>query len=361
LLQGAGLLLALFLLFQYLLPSLNDWLKLLLGAIGFDTHGLDVLVMSQRGATDGIDIRLSEWRKAWQMFMESPIWGVGIGNYGWYSFNYQATAEYSSVPEGTLFDHSHNLIMQVLAELGIAGLVLLFFMAATWLRQMLPLWKNASHWLILILVSVLFLHSNVEYPLWYSYFLGFTAILIGLGTEKTLNAQFTPMLGQLTAGVTLFLSSAILIITFRGFLDISQINRLVFTSSPQQAAATLSAISKNLLLTPWAEATMAQYGAPAKNVVDQQLAMTTRIMQYRPAPIAVNRQIIYLALAGKSTEASSLMKKAFIVYPTDFLQFACDWKLAPAEEARQLWVEAQKLAGDNIQCQTKMKTTTSSS
>ncbi len=139
LLQGSGLLLVLFLLFQYLLPPLNDWLKLLLAAMGFDVSGLDTLVMLQRSATEGIDVRVSEWHKAWLMFLESPLWGIGIGNYGWYSFNYQALAEFAAVPKAALFHHSHNLIMQVLAELGVTGLLLLVFMAMAWLRQVLPL------------------------------------------------------------------------------------------------------------------------------------------------------------------------------------------------------------------------------
>jgi O-antigen ligase len=361
LLQGSALFLVSFLLIQIFLPFLNNWLQQLLSIMGLDTGSFEALAGLQRNAAEGIDIRVSEWHKAWLMFLESPIWGIGIGNYGWYSFNYQALPEFSAIPKAEVFQHSHNLFMQVIAELGIAGLFLLLFIFFKWLRQVLPHWKNSSYWFILALLLVLFIHSNVEYPLWYSYFLGLAAILIGLGSEKAQSITFTPWLGQFVAGVALFMSGAILAITFLGFQDISRVNQLIIATTPQQASATLYAISKNPLLAPWAEAAIAQHGAPDRNMLNSQLAMTNRVMQHRPTPIAVNRQIIYLALAGKSTEASSLMKKAFIVYPTDFLQFACDWKLAPAEEARQLWVEAQKLAGDNIQCQTKMKTTTSSS
>lgn len=361
LLQGTALLLALFLLFQYLLPPLNDWFRYLLNAMGFDASGLDVLVTLQRSAVDGIDVRLSEWHKAWLMFQESPVWGVGIGHYGWHSFNYQALPEFAGISKPALFNHSHNLIMQVLAELGIAGLLVLIFLAVAWLRQVLPLWKNPSHWLLLALVSVLVLHSNVEYPLWYSYFFGTTAILLGLGDNRAVKIEFTPRLGQFAAGAVLLLSGAILAVTYRGFQDLSYVNLLVLRSTPQEASATLHAISKNPLLTPWGEAAMAYHGAPDENMLDQQLAMTTRIMQYRPTPVAINRQIIYLALAGKSADASALMKKAFIAYPSDFPGYACSWKSAPAEEARYLWVEAKKLTKDPINCQTESKTADGSS
>jgi O-antigen ligase len=356
LVQGTGLFLVLFLLAQFFLPFLNDWLKHLFNAMGFDVGGLEALAALQRGAAEGIDVRISEWLKAWLIFMEAPFWGIGIGHYGWYSFNYQALPEFSTISKPVTFQHSHNLIMQMLAELGVVGFLLLLFMTFAWARQMLPHWKDTSYWLILTLIIVLLLHSSVEYPLWYSFFLGLAAILLGLGNENAIKIRFTPWLGQFTAGATLLLSGAILAITFLGFQDISQVNRLVFSTTPQQASATLHAISKNPLLTPWAEAAIAQHGAPDRNTLDQQLAMTTRVAQYRPSPINVNRQIIYLALTGKSIEASDLLKKAFIVYPEDFSKLACYWKVAPAGEVQRLWEEAEKLTGGTIECQTKTKT-----
>lgn len=350
LLRGTTLLLAFFMLFQYLLPPLNDGFRYLLAAMGFDVGGLDMLVTLQRSASDGIDVRLSEWHKAWLMFLESPLWGVGIGHYGWHSFNYQALPEFATVSKPNLFNHSHNLILQVLAELGIAGLLALILLAVAWLRQVLPLWKNPSHWLLLTLAVVLLLHSNVEYPLWYSYFLGIAAILLGLGDRSMVKVRFTPGLGQFAAGATLVLSGAILLVTFQGFQHISRPSTLILTSTPQQATETLQAISKNPLLTPWAEATISYYVVPDKSALERQLAMTTRVMEYRPSPLAVNRQIAYLALAEMSAEASALMEKSYVVYPAEFPKYACSWKQSPAEEIRQLWEQAGKLTGDSIEC-----------
>lgn len=353
LLQGTGLLLVAFLVFQHVLPLLNDWLKLLLDTTGFDTHGFDILVMSQRNAADGVEVRLSEWRKAWMIFMESSLWGVGIGNYGWYSFNYQALPEFAAVPQGTLFHHSHNLIMQVLAELGIAGLLMLLLLAMTWLHHALPHWKNPSYWLIFVLAIVLLLHSAVEYPLWYSYFLGIAAILLGLGSEGTLKIKFTPGLGQFTTGVMLIFSCAMLLVTLLGVQHLYRIPQLVITTTPQQAYATIHAISKNPLLTPWAEVAIALYGESDKKSIDSHLPLTARVVQYRPTPHNVNRRIIYLAWTGKSSEATALMKKAFIVYPDDFPKLACNWKATPVKEVQHLWNEADKFTGGTIKCQTE--------
>jgi len=361
LLQGTGLLLVLFLLFQHLLPLLNDWLKLLLGAMGFDVNGLNTFVMLQRDAVDGVELRVSEWHKAWLMFLSSPLWGIGIGNYGWYSFNYQSLPQFVDAPKEGLFHHSHNLVMQVLAELGVIGLLLLIFMAVAWLRYVLPHWRNASHWLMLALVIVLLLHSAVEYPLWYSYFLGIAAILLGLGSKDALKIGFTPGLGSFMTAAVLIFSGAILLITFMGVQDLNRAPRLAATVSPQHASTTIHAVSKNPLLTPWAEVAFVLYGVPDIDTIDQQLLLTTRVIQYRPNSHNVNRHMVYLALAGRSAEASALMKKAFIAYPSDFLGYACSWKFAPVKEARLLWAEAERMTGGEIKCGTEDEASVSSS
>lgn len=351
LLQGVALLLALFLVFQFLVPFLNDWLNLFLASLGFDVSSFDTAVARQRNAAEGFDLRLSEWHKSWWMFMESPLWGIGVGNYGWYSFNYQALPEFSGVAEGVLFSHSHNLIMQVLAELGILGLLALLVMAIAWIRQILPDWKNPSCWLILVLLIVLLIHSNLEYPLWFSYFLGIAAILLGLGSRTAQSIKFTPWLGQVAAIATQILSVAILAITFLGVQEIN-VNRLFMTATPEEHTATMRAVSKNPILTPWAEAAIALHGRPGKDVIEQRLSLSTRVFHYRPNSSIVNRQIYYLDLSGRINETSELMKKAFLVYPADFTNFACSMKQAPFPEAKQLWKHAEQATNNAIKCET---------
>lgn len=245
--------------------------------------------------------------------------------------------------------------MQVLAEFGLLGFLLLLLMVIAWVRQLLPEWNNPYNWLILSLLAVLLLHSNVEYPLWFSYFLGIAAILLGLGSRTVLKVEFTPSLGQFTTVATLIFSAAILIITLLGVQAIN-VNQLTATGTPQQTTERLHAVSKNPILTPWVEALVALRGTPRKDIIEQQLLLSTRVMQYRPNPPFVNRQIVYLFLSGRSDDASALMRKALIVYPTDFSKFACALKQAPSEESRQLWKEAEKIMEGEIECQTNTNT-----
>ncbi len=44
---------------------------------------------------------------------------------------------------------------------------------------------------MLCLLSVLFIHSMVEYPLWHANFLGVAAILLGMGSERGLHLRLS--------------------------------------------------------------------------------------------------------------------------------------------------------------------------
>ena len=64
--------------------------------------------------------RLVEWHKAWLIFLQSPIVGIGVGHYGWHSFNLHALPEFIGVPSEVISHHAHNLFLEVLAEPGLS-------------------------------------------------------------------------------------------------------------------------------------------------------------------------------------------------------------------------------------------------
>jgi O-antigen ligase len=350
----AGCLLILFLLAQYTLPPFAEWLQKTLVELGFRTseHGLLTAMERLRGA-EGIEVRLSEWHKAWLMFLQSPVWGVGIGHYSWFGFNYQALPEFATIIKPSLFSHSHNLFTQIVAELGGMGLLLLLGLLYGWVKQFLKDWQAPANWFIGMCLLVLFVHSNLEYPLWYSYFLGIGAFLLGLGDQRSIKLTFTPWLGQVTAALALALSAAILAITFAGYQIIANVNVVIWQLSSQAAAQAIRAVSHNVLLTPQAEEIMATHGITDKKLIAKQLELTTRVMAYHPNPIKVHRQITYLAIAGKTTDAISLLDTAAIAYPTHMASYICDWQSMTEPEVQPITTRAKQLVDTSPNCDQK--------
>ncbi|MFN4115568.1 MAG: O-antigen ligase family protein, partial [Inhella sp.] len=135
--------------------------------------GLGVFGAEQRLDREGAGSpsRVKILLNAWSLLMQEP------GGVGWGGFNRAWTL--SPFPDRPIafFDHTHNLPMQLLVELGWAwgGLVLLLLsmvagqaLLAAWRArgEAAPLQRAA-----LMLALIVAVHSMLEYPLWYAYFL----------------------------------------------------------------------------------------------------------------------------------------------------------------------------------------------
>ena len=67
---------------------------------------------------------------------------------------------------------------------------------------------------------ILFIHSNLEYPLWYSHFLGVAAIMLGLGDNRTINVTFTPWFKKTAFAAIMVLAFGILAMAYGSFLKL---------------------------------------------------------------------------------------------------------------------------------------------
>ena len=83
-------------------------------------------------------------------------------------------------------NHAQNILLHLLAETGIGGGALLIATAALWLADLRRVRFDLEWWWLAALLATLSLHSLLEFPLWYAYFLGVAAIAVGLGSQRAL-------------------------------------------------------------------------------------------------------------------------------------------------------------------------------
>lgn len=132
--------------------------------------------------------RFAIWRDTIELIRQQPGLGVGFGE-----FNLAWTL--TRLPDRPLafFDHTHNLPLQLAVELGLplAALVLGLLVVALvqgWRRA----WRcddgvaRRVAFMILIMIG---LHSQLEYPLWYAYFLLPTAFAGGFVLARPVPAR----------------------------------------------------------------------------------------------------------------------------------------------------------------------------
>jgi hypothetical protein len=163
--------------------------------------------------------RFGIWANTLELIRQQPWAGVGFGE-----FNLAWTLTPFPGRPVAFFDHTHNLPLQLAVELGLplAAAVLALLMAALWrtwrlARQADPATGVTlrSAWMMLLLIA---LHSQLEYPLWYAYFLLPTAWLFGYGLGRPVAQRAAsddaPMRVLFVAGVLLAIGSALALVDY---------------------------------------------------------------------------------------------------------------------------------------------------
>lgn len=267
----------------------------------------------------GIEPRLQLWREAWGLFLGAPVLGAGFGQFAWHHFLYQAATGATAAPG--VFSHAHNIVMQLMAETGIVGSLIIIGAVLLWLADLRRIHFGLDEWWLLALLAIIGVHSLLEYPLWYSYFLGVAALLLGFGAERVFVLRFA---GAARVAVALgviagWLNLAAVLKPYREF------ERLVFSPesrvvrSPDEAAFAKAFVGlyREPLLVPYLELAIAYGATVSGELLTDKLELTTRAMHFAPASVVVYRQALLLALAGKREEALARLEQALRVYPEE--------------------------------------------
>ncbi|MCV2351510.1 PglL family O-oligosaccharyltransferase [Paucibacter sp. Y2R2-4] len=161
-----------------LMLGLSWWLL----SIWANSGGYALGAESRLAEGAGSPSRLAIIANAWVLLKANPLTGVGWGefNLAW------SMTPFPNRPIA-FFDHTHNIVMQLAVELGLplSALVLGLLTWSLWqaLRMSMKA-KNVNDAIArrcaFMLVLMIGLHSVLEYPLWYAYFLLPTAFAFGL-------------------------------------------------------------------------------------------------------------------------------------------------------------------------------------
>jgi O-antigen ligase len=118
--------------------------------------------------TDISSSRFGIWANALALIARQPWAGVGFGefNLAW------SMTPFPGRPTA-FFDHAHNLPLQLAVELGLplAGAVLALLAWALWRAWRAGRGGDTAARCACVLVGMIGMHSLLEYPMWYAYFL----------------------------------------------------------------------------------------------------------------------------------------------------------------------------------------------
>ena len=264
------------------------------------------------------------WRAGWAMFREAPWLGQGFRQY---AYQYFLMAPDLPQPRmGGFNDHAHNLVLHVMAEFGLLGLALLLAGILPWLAGLVRQPRTPALWWVCGLTSVLALHSLLEYPLWYAFFLGPAALVLGLGESRALELRgASARLGRarLALAAMLLLGWVALAQVFLDYITIENFAGLRYKylhatqELDRQARQTLLEIHRTSLLSPWVALGLTRSINIAPERLADKLALNTAALRVFPIDDVVYRQAMLLALFGDQAGARRQWDRAVAVFPQE--------------------------------------------
>lgn len=311
-------------------PLLNYSLLLL---AGFGLMHLVVQLPFMAGASGSIDtmqrlfgedvsggIRLYLWREAWMIFAQSPWLGAGFGQFAWHHF--QLLPELRPGNILGLYNNAHNIVFQTAAEAGVAGLLALLVPLGAWLYGQRHAPLDAPRWWACAALGVLAVHSLLEYPLWYAYFIAVAALLLGVLDESRYRLELRGV-GRLSVTAVLLLGVVTLVQLRSGYRELEQTLRIRPASAADRSAFertrdALVAVHSGSLLSPYAELFMSSLIEVNDDHLKEKLELNTRVVHFVPIGTVTYRQSLLLAQAGRQDEARAVMEQAIWSYPAEF-------------------------------------------
>ncbi|MGC9163496.1 MAG: Wzy polymerase domain-containing protein [Thiomonas sp.] len=281
-----------------------------------------------------VNARALIWRNAWQVFEHLPWFGTGWGQLGW---GLQHAAIHHALHPLPLdnIDNAHDLILQLLAETGLAGTVPVLAVALVWL------WRSARGWVqygraapdgpaplpltAWMGVAFLGLHSLVEYPLWYLYFLWIFAFLAGwmgaLDRWRPGAKDAAPHAPALPRPAALGVGALALLLVAKAGSDYTVTDAVYSADRTQSTQAIQQAERSNLFFRPligFAQATALQItpGATRAELL-RDLAEVDRVSHVYGDPNLLIRRMLLLSRLGQDAQALALARytaSAFWLY-----------------------------------------------
>ncbi|WP_434630774.1 Wzy polymerase domain-containing protein [Chromobacterium sp. CV08] len=303
---------------QFALPLVNHLVSLLTHADVENASGV------ARLAANGDDMgarRFTEMHKAWMTFRAHPLWGVGWSQYAAESVRLQQLPQFAAAGYNSgLFTNAHNLVLQLLAEMGgvATALVLGGFV---WVA--LPFFRRRAEpegVLALGCLAVTLTHSMLEYPLWYYYFLAMLVLFAAMAPRDEKIVAWPLRLPLLAA------------LVWVGWLSISTtpmfwelVNLYTPTGNAQKdakrAERLIAIVDTKPLFAYHALYTLDDYLPINRDNLRQKLALEDRLTAFRPYPDVMLKRAQMEILAGQQQQAEQTLRTTLASFPTYAGQF----------------------------------------
>ena len=265
----------------------------------------------------GASIRLQLWRAGLAIFVDHPWLGAGAGQFPWESYVLVGTQT-----DGTYFggEHAHNLFIHLLAEFGVVAPLLVLLLGWRWWIGFARQTWSPAHWWIAAVLLIEAVHSQLEDPLWYAFFLGVAALALGAGSSAGVRPKVSRQ-GTAIVALMLLLGSATLITLGSDYGKLEKTLNRQWQSGIEQtpwaeSLATLGRLHRESLLSAYIELVYAYSLSVDREKLKDKIVVTERAVRFSPAEQVAFKLATLLALDGRSEDARLALRRALGTHPT---------------------------------------------
>jgi O-antigen ligase len=266
-------------------------------------------------------LRFWIWRAGFDAAAAHPFVGVGPGHYVAHAWELAMATPDS--PRAGADSHAHNIFIHLAAELGLPVALAVAACVATWLITLCRQSTTDPRSLLLLAMGgVIVVHSNLEYPLWYAYFLILLGLIAGLGARRKL-ATATPkkVHGGHVAALALLTGTGLAYLQYAPLEHAMQVitMQVSFGAAPQPAPELDEALAK---IPPWSpyrdmkEAIELIVAEPTKQNAAVLADRCERFAPTAPSPYLLARCAIVLQVAGRTARAQFFAESVCKLYPS---------------------------------------------
>lgn len=268
-------------------------------------------------SVSGTSQRLQLWRTGIEIFLQHPWLGAGIGQ-----FPINAYLLVGAQPDGTYLgggEHAHNLLIHLLSEFGLIAPLLVIALGLRWWLGFIRQGWNAAHWWIAAVLLILATHSQLEYPLWYTFFLGIAALVLGIGSDSGAHPRITASSRLLMA--LIFLLGATTLFTLGN--DYRKLERTLngqmrhegIKLSLKQTLDALGELHRESLFSQYVQLSYAYQLSIDKEALKDKITVSEMAIRFSPVDLITYKLAYLLALDGRIEEAKVALQRAVATHP----------------------------------------------
>ncbi len=243
------------------------------------------------------------WPQLVQAVLLRPWWGWGLGQV---SAAHNAVVDAYSVSEA--YTYAHNILLDLALGMGLPLAMLLMLVFGVWLWRRIQAVQQLGTWYCLALVIPAAVHSLVEFPFAYAYFLVPVMYALGalegqLGTKPALRLPVKPV------GIGLLMATTLLIWSSVEYLDIEDDFRIVRFEALRVGQTPHDYQRPTVRIFTQLDALL--HGGrivPRPQMPAQELELARTVALRYPWPATQNRYALSLALNGNTLEAVRLLR-----------------------------------------------------